>query len=257
MRMQFAEGEVLFREGDASETVYRIDSGSVAVLKDHEGEPLLLGHVGAGEYLGEMGVVEGLPRSATAKAETAVEADILGKAEFLELVSSTGSLAFDLICRLSARLRDVSERLADQSPTEAAAPGPAAPQPAKPADLARTPVIRGGTFALQMFIGTDPLTVDKMPYTIGRVGDDAAGGAVEPDLGILDPQPYRLSPTHFTLFQDYRKIFLRDCNSELGTVVNGRTLGRDFPVDQVALDPGENVVIAGGAGSPYKFLIEV
>lgn len=59
------------------------------------------------------------------------------------------------------------------------------------------------------------------------------------------------------LFEEYGNVFIRDCNSEYGTIVNERNLGRDFAVDQVALKPGENVVVAGGDGSPYKFLIDV
>jgi pSer/pThr/pTyr-binding forkhead associated (FHA) protein len=118
--------------------------------------------------------------------------------------------------------------------------------------------IRGGSYALQMYIGTDPIKVGKMPFTVGRVPEGPAiDKDAEPDLGILDPEPHRLSPAHFILFEDHKRIFVRDCNSELGTVVNDRNLGRDFPIDQIALTPGENTIIAGGDGSPYKFLIEV
>jgi len=213
MEKQFAVGETLFREGDPSDRAFRIISGRIAIMKERSGGPLVLGRVREGEFLGEMGVVEEQPRSATARAETLV----------------------------------VERRI--QPRPEAR---PAAPVRGKPI------AIRGGSYALQLYIGTSPVPVPKMPYSVGRVGKTPPGeGLPAPDLGIVDPEPFRLSPMHFVLFEDTGKIFIRDCNSELGTIVNNRHLGRDFAVDQVALRQGENVVVAGGDGSPYKFLIDV
>ncbi|MCG8545144.1 MAG: Crp/Fnr family transcriptional regulator [Alphaproteobacteria bacterium] len=255
MQRQFAAGEILFRQGDASETVYLIKSGTVAVLKERHDSPVVLGHVGAGEFLGEMGAVEALPRSATAKAETAVEADIFEKSQFLELVSRDSELAFNLIRRLSMRLRDVDNRIADMESEPADGAGATAEAAADPS---RPITIRGGTFALQMYVGTDPITVPALPYTVGRIGDGVAErDGTGPNLGILDPEPYRLSKAHFTLYAEDGRLQIRDCDSELGTIVNGQGLGRDFPLDHVPLKAGENVVVAGGDGSPYKFLIDI
>jgi hypothetical protein len=39
----------------------------------------------------------------------------------------------------------------------------------------------------------------------------------------------------------------------LGTLVNDRPLGRDFPVASAPLQKGENTVVAGGRGSPFTF----
>jgi CRP/FNR family transcriptional regulator, cyclic AMP receptor protein len=60
-RTHFAEGQVLFREGDPSDCVFRVLSGAVDVLREIDGEPILLGTVGAGQFVGEMGVVETAP----------------------------------------------------------------------------------------------------------------------------------------------------------------------------------------------------
>jgi CRP/FNR family transcriptional regulator, cyclic AMP receptor protein len=48
---------------------------------------------------------------------------------------------------------------------------------------------------------------------------------------------------------------VRDLNSTLGTIVNGRPLGRDFPVDSEPLQKGNNRVLAGGADSPFAFVV--
>ena len=54
----FAEGQILFREGDRADSVFRVLSGVVDVLRELDGDPILLGTVRAGQFIGEMGVVE-------------------------------------------------------------------------------------------------------------------------------------------------------------------------------------------------------
>jgi CRP-like cAMP-binding protein len=71
----FAKGQVLFREGDPADSVFRLLSGSVDILRELDGDPILLGTVGAGQFIGEMGVVENRPRSATAQAASEVEVE--------------------------------------------------------------------------------------------------------------------------------------------------------------------------------------
>ena len=80
----FAEGHVLFREGDPADCVFRLLSGAVDILRDLDGDPILLGTVGAGQFIGEMGVVENRPRNATARAASEVEVEILTPTEFFD-----------------------------------------------------------------------------------------------------------------------------------------------------------------------------
>ena len=51
------------------------------------------------------------------------------------------------------------------------------------------------------------------------------------------------------------EVMVRDLNSTLGTLVNDRPLGRDFPVDSVPLRKGPNTLVAGGKGSPFVFTV--
>lgn len=262
MDKQFAAGDILFREGDVSDLVYRVKSGRVAIIKERPNAPLVLGRVREGEFLGEMGVVEDQPRSATAKAETPLVVEVYEADAFMELVCKDSTLALNLIRRLSIRLRNLDAHIARLLPARKAMVDRrrnARPETGQgPIGRGTTVAIRGGSNALKLYIGVEPISVPKMPYTIGRVEKTAADKSTrEPDLGIVDPAPYRLSRSHFVLFEEYGRVFIRDCNSEYGTIVNDRSLGRDFAVDQVALKPGENVVVAGGDGSPYKFLIDV
>ena len=62
------KGDVLFREGEASESMYVIKSGKIAIMKTKGSSEILLAELGAGDMLGEMAFFDNKPRSAGAKA---------------------------------------------------------------------------------------------------------------------------------------------------------------------------------------------
>lgn len=64
----FDTGECLFEEGDQGECAYIIESGSIEVSLDKGGRKLVIATLGAGEVLGEMAIIDKLPRTATARA---------------------------------------------------------------------------------------------------------------------------------------------------------------------------------------------
>ena len=62
----FPAGAVVFEEGDPGSRMYVIQSGAVRVLKRVGAREIELARLGAGEAFGEMALLEGRPRSATA-----------------------------------------------------------------------------------------------------------------------------------------------------------------------------------------------
>jgi CRP/FNR family cyclic AMP-dependent transcriptional regulator len=104
----FAKEQVLVREGDPADSVFRLLSGSVDILRELDG---LLGTVGAGQFIGEMGVVESRPRSATARAASEVKVEILTPTEFFDQIARSPRAARELIQRLSQRLREADDRI--------------------------------------------------------------------------------------------------------------------------------------------------
>jgi CRP-like cAMP-binding protein len=110
-RAHFAEGQVLFREGDPADSVFRLLSGAVDILRDLDGDPILLGTIGAGQFIGEMGVVENRPRNATARAASEVEVEILTPTEFFDQITGSPRAVRELIQRLSRRLREADDRI--------------------------------------------------------------------------------------------------------------------------------------------------
>ena len=68
---------------------------------------------------------------------------------------------------------------------------------------------------------------------------------------------YRLSRQHFWVEQTSEGLAVRDLDSYLGTLADGTPLGTNFGRDSLLLEEGEHLVVAGGAGSPYRFRLAV
>jgi CRP-like cAMP-binding protein len=111
----FKKGSYLFEEGDPSDQLFWIRSGRVHIMKRVEGTVhRRIGVVGKNEFIGEMGVLESLPRSAGALAVTEVVVRVISQPEFLELMQNSPSAYFtviDSLCERANRLRQVIRRL--------------------------------------------------------------------------------------------------------------------------------------------------
>jgi CRP-like cAMP-binding protein len=257
---RFRKGEILFHQGDPSDYVLRVSNGEIEILREVDDASVVLGHVRAGEWLGEMGVIENRVRSATARATTDGAAETLTAQRFLEEVSRDPTLARDLILRLSIRLRRIEDKVAGDLLTVAdehhwggkeRSGGEVAAEPAAIS-------IAAHGAALRAQIGAAPIYIDRLPFVIGRRPD--AGEAPpprHPDLVLADRRPFRLSRDHFMIIRRGGRLLVSDLGSALGTIVNGRGIGHHFMSDAVPLHAGENRIIAGGWGSPFQFTVTV
>ena len=258
MQKRYDTDEVLFRQGDPSDVAILILSGSADVLRELGDEAIVLGTVRAGEWVGEMGVLEGRPRSATVRAASPVEAELIERRAFLDRVIDEPELARNLLVRMSARLRDVEDlltRLYATRGSEDARRGNLTPAPSA-ASGSPTITLAATTDRARSFVGVGPLPITRLPFTVGRAPDEGeAPPVVTPDLSIPEPAPYRLSRAHFSLVAQSGEVLVRDLASTLGTIVNDRAIGRDFPRDTAPLRRGENTIIAGGRGSPFAFAV--
>lgn len=255
MLKRFDPDAVLFRQGDPSDVAILIRSGSADVLREVGDDAIVLGTVHAGEFVGEMGVLEERPRSATVRAAAPLEAELIERQAFLDRVSDEPELARKLLVRMSVRLRDVEDLLTRlyTRGSEDAGRGQLieAPAPTTP-----SVTLRATTPGARSFIGAEAIAIARLPFTLGRQPSEGeAPPVITPDLAIPEPGPYRLSRAHFSLIARNGEVAVRDLASTLGTVVNDRPIGRDFPVDTAPLRQGENTIVAGGKGSPFAFAV--
>ena len=113
-RCDFETGCALFEEGAPSDAVFWIESGRVLVrARDSSGADRRAGHARAGEFLGEMGVLESLPRLATAIAATEVVAYKMSPEEFSALLRRSPATVLTVIDALCERARRTHTRSAE------------------------------------------------------------------------------------------------------------------------------------------------
>ncbi|MFN3651888.1 MAG: cyclic nucleotide-binding domain-containing protein [Armatimonadota bacterium] len=109
-RAPFAAGERLMRQGEEADCLYLILSGQVEVLvEDGSGHSTPVAELGPGSFLGEMGLITGEPRSATALALTRVSALRLGHRAFEELLQSRPEVAEEVATALAVRKVGLAE----------------------------------------------------------------------------------------------------------------------------------------------------
>ena len=235
--------------------------GRIEILRAVGTTPIVLGEVGEGEWLGEMGVIENRGRNATARAVTAGEFEAFTPEEFLDRVSREPGLARDLIFAIERQAeRDRGQdcgrhvifraRVFRDRP-EATQTQTTLPDNAQVALTAETDVLRAR-------IGAAPIPVTHLPFVVGRV--PAAGEAQpsrHPDLLIADKPPFRLSRDHFMVVRFCDRLLAVDLGSALGTIVNGQAIGHHFRRDDTILHAGENEIIAGGRDSPFAFTLSI
>lgn len=112
---RYTAGETLFHQGDDSVGLFLVVAGTVRVLTPTEEGDLLLATLGQGECLGEMGVLDSQPRSATAVAATLLVTYFVPAAAFLDTLERAPRLALKLLVVLCSRMRRTN-RLAAEVP---------------------------------------------------------------------------------------------------------------------------------------------
>jgi CRP/FNR family cyclic AMP-dependent transcriptional regulator len=113
---EFEPGEVVFREGDASDTCYVVSDGRARAIRSHsDGRTLTLATFGPGDFFGELALFEDERRSATVEAieRTGVVA-VLGP-DMRRLMAEHAEISARLVIALGRRLRETNERLSRQS----------------------------------------------------------------------------------------------------------------------------------------------
>lgn len=115
-----ADGDYLFHEGDPGHEMFVIQEGSVRITKHHRsngpasaGAEVELAVLERGDFLGEMSLLEGLPRDADARALGPTRVLVIGQGGLLLRIRRDPTFAFELLKRLSGRVRSLNARIVD------------------------------------------------------------------------------------------------------------------------------------------------
>ncbi|HEY2283929.1 MAG TPA: Crp/Fnr family transcriptional regulator [Solirubrobacteraceae bacterium] len=109
-------GQVVFREGDSSDTCYIVRSGRARAVREHsDGRTITLATFGPGDIFGELAMFEDELRSATVEAVEPTGAVAVLGPDMRRLMNEHPGIATRLVIALGRRLRESNERLSRQS----------------------------------------------------------------------------------------------------------------------------------------------
>ncbi len=112
MRRRAARGEQVVRAGEDAETLIVLLTGRAKVTNfDEEGREIILAWLSPGEFFGEMGLIDGSPRSANVVAVEPCELLILGKHEFERCMQDNFQVVKKLMQILVRRLREADRNI--------------------------------------------------------------------------------------------------------------------------------------------------
>lgn len=108
--LQLEPGQILFHRGDPGDSLYLIETGNLRVYThDPQGQEITLNHMGPGSCLGELALVDTLPRSASVIATSSAQLLCLSREDFLQHVHNSPELAEHMIRLLTERVRYMTE----------------------------------------------------------------------------------------------------------------------------------------------------
>jgi len=234
----YGKGTVVFREGDSGAEMFVIQSGSVEIFRLINGEKRFQRTLEKGDFFGEMSLLEGLPRTATAITLEDSELIAINGGIFDQMIKSNIEIAVRMLRKLSMRLRETTEQLdallgaaggETQLGVEESGGVKAAgqyafvfkPKGAKaPAEEPDTPPV------LAQFIADESLRVFQVYKEITTIGRQDPVTGITPDIDLTDEDVKRsVSRRHAKLIYSNGTFYLAEEVGTLnGTFINGKRI---------------------------------
>jgi CRP-like cAMP-binding protein len=111
-KKRFKRGEILVEQGKKSNALYIVLAGRTrVVMADSKGREVILATLKAGDYVGEMSLIDDEPHSATVVADQQVDVLVLGRDSFLHCLGENMEMAHGVMRVLVQRLRKASQNI--------------------------------------------------------------------------------------------------------------------------------------------------
>ena len=112
LRRKVLRHATIVRAGDVTDSLFVIVSGSAKALnRDTECNEVILTILGAGECFGEMGLIDGSPRSADVVANEGCQLLSIAKGEFTRILAGNVELCLNIMKSLVLRLREANRKI--------------------------------------------------------------------------------------------------------------------------------------------------
>jgi CRP/FNR family transcriptional regulator, cyclic AMP receptor protein len=105
---EFKSGDTIFRENEPGEEMYVIVQGRIQVFHEEKGSETTIADLGERECLGEMAILDDMPRSASARAEEDTLTLMIHRDEFCELIREEPEVAFGVFRVFTRRIRQAN-----------------------------------------------------------------------------------------------------------------------------------------------------
>jgi len=130
--VRYKAGERVYQEGDPGAEMFIVQSGSVRILRNLGGREQELAVMEKGDFFGEMSVLEGSPRTASAEAAEDSELIEINSTVFDRMIRGNIEIAVRMLRKLSSRLQEASGKVEEML-------GPRGKEAVAPVDLDRPP----------------------------------------------------------------------------------------------------------------------
>jgi hypothetical protein len=222
MLVTYKAGEIIFRDGELGTEMYIIQKGKVEVRKQIGAEIRVISVMEKGDFFGEMAILEGMSRSATAVAAEETECIAINEATFDQMLQQNQEIAIRMLRRLSKKLRETTELL-DQVAAKTVQVTQAAALIEK--KLAPAPATAISPYTLILIEDPEKTFLVKAEGAtlVGRK-DPVTEIYPDVDLGAVDTNR-SISRRHAKITVTGREVFLQEeIGTTNGTFLNGERL---------------------------------
>ncbi len=235
--VRYKSGDLIYREGDQGSEMYIVQSGAVEIARSLSGKDHVVAVMEKGDFFGEMSILEGCPRTASARAVEDSELIEITSAVFDRMIRGNIEIAVRMLRKLSSRLQEANRKVEENlaRPESAAAPPPGPERvvpmasasrptaPVRPVPGRVAPLPEGVLGTLVLGEGEQVFPIRADVCLIGRY-DPVTGTRPEIDLTAYDTNR-SVSRRHAKLVARGNDWFLSEEVGALnGTFLNGKRL---------------------------------
>jgi len=244
----YTAGETVYAEGDRGREAFYVLDGRLMVNQASSGNPEVVGSHETGDLFGVGGLLSGQARSATITCDTDVRLEVFDANRIAELLRSEPDRIGPVVASMFDRMGR-SRMNPTPAPTALAEAGNETQS-----DSGNRLVITPLTPRARAALGADQTIISTFPCTIGRNDDpNASHSMTNGKLVLQDDKPFFISRDHVVVESTDSGLVIFDRTSSLGTIVDGKAIGRKADKDSAKLKRPKSHVILGGAHSPYEF----
>jgi len=113
-RRRYRRGDIIFQKDDPGHSLFIVARGSVRIyVPSTQGADLTLAVLGAGQFFGDLSLLDGRPRSASAAALADTSAVALERSDFVAVIRRRPEAAMSVLAVVARRLRETDEMASD------------------------------------------------------------------------------------------------------------------------------------------------